>query len=135
MQIPEPPYYCRLCDSAVSSDEVEPTAHGDEVHRACGAVLADRTAGVDGCTLDTMLLAAGFVDLYGNGSSGPVPLDSGRSALRSHRRTPPIRARPTKLCKAQYAVSAPSSMGYHRIYHFHERISQRQNIEVRAQRV
>lgn len=122
-------HHCPICQCEVPLEEVVLAPHGDEVHAVCGAVLAARSAGLDASVHETTVLSSGFVS-WENSTAHPGLDTLGVSRGRVVRRTPPIRARPGPAAKRSVPVSVPSSMGYHRIYHFHERISQRQNIEV-----
>lgn len=120
---------CPFCEQPYGRRDIESSADGSEVHAGCGAVLACGVVAID----VPVLLRFG-------GSARPLDESAGDGGKRV-KRTPPIRARRNRhglhlrlsvgdVVPRPFATAATQA-GYNRIYHFHERIEQRNNTEVR----
>lgn len=111
--------HCPLCTRLCRPSEVQLNQHGEQVHADCGCVLLDRDVGID------------FT--VHHGAADAAPLDGAiHNGDKRKKRTPPIRARPTRG-RGMYRLPTLRSSnggGYERPYHLNERLSQRQNIEV-----
>lgn len=108
---------CAVCVRLCSPEEVVRGQHGEEIHDACGCVLLPCDSGLD---LSLVPPSASALDA------------AIQQQCKRKKRTPPIRARPTRGRSALYRLPTlrSSAGGYERPYHLNERLSQRQNIEV-----